>query len=223
MEKRGFTLIELLVVLGFLVLLALFLIPRKLTYDINHNQHLDVNNLKSLCNAYTTGLHVYPSPKATGHRFWLALFVGDKEGTKDGLKIEDAYARPGDASMLRCSHDSAVKTKIKMIREFQDMLDNKKSGWDLLKNDELYTSYAGPKSRLSFSKGEVVGATGSRNGLGFFENGFAIVRGNGSAEYKEYVKLAEEYPDEWSDGENLEEPLWNSTLLRTVLNLGATE
>ena len=86
--------------------------------------------------------------------------------------------------------------------------------------DNLYTSYAGPKNRSVFLKkgsAAIVGCSGSRDKLGFFLDGFAVVYADQRAEFLTYEDLAKEYPKDWTGEE--EEPNWNSQLLKSVLNL----
>ncbi len=177
----------------------------------------DKKNLETLIRIYLEGRKKgKPVPKSRGHRFWLALFTGDPAGISGGLKIKDAYAPPSKAIILISSEDKGAKLK-EVVRDIQELVDKGVSGWDQLGEDNLYTSYAGPKDIANFGTNEVVGCTGSKGGCGFWEDGFMIVRGNGKVEYLKYADLATKFPEDWDGDED--EPNWNSKLLKNRANL----
>ena len=156
-----------------------------------------------------------------GHRFWLAMFVGDPVGVEGGLKIDDVYASPSQAGNLLSPKDAEAFHKDEISKAFQNAFSNEIQGWDKLPGkDNLYTSYAGPKNRSVFrnkSSAAIVGCTGSRDKLGFFLDGFAVVYADQRAEFLTYEDLSEKYPNDWTGEED--EPNWDSQLLKSVLNI----
>ena len=222
MRKRGFTLIELLVVIAIIGVLAAILLPNIMGALEKASQTTDISNLKGLAGIYISGqTDKKPTPKAKGHRFWLAMFVGDSQGVSGGLKIDDVYASPSQAGNLLCPKDTQALSKDEISQAFEDALNNGTQGWDQLTGDDtLYTSYAGPRSRRSFSDKKssgIIGCDGSRDGLGFFLDGFATVNSSQGTEFKTYEALAEKFPNDWTGEED--EPNWESKLLSSVYNL----
>jgi len=148
------------------------------------------------------------------------MFIGDPASWKNGLKPDETYAQITQAGNLLCPRDFDSLEKAEIMNEFDDLLFNGSGGWDKLpKNDNLYCSYAGPRNARVFTdKSEViVGCTGSRDGKGFYTDGFSAVNSQQGAEFKLYEEVAERFYDDWTGEEA--EPNWNSTLLKHVLNI----
>ena len=222
MRNRGITLIEVVVIVIILGVITVLLLPNIIVPISRGPKTTDISNLKGLVGIYIAGQTDKKStPKSKGHRFWLAMFVGDPVGVEGGLKIDDLYASPSQAGNLLSPKDAEALSKDKIAQAFQNALDNGIQGWDKLPGkDNLYTSYAGPTSRRAFSNkksGGIVGCTGSRDKLGFFLDGFATVNSSQGAEFKTYEQLSEKYPDDWTGEED--EPNWNSQLLKSILNI----
>ena len=228
MRKRGMTVIEVIVIiLLFSVIFVWFVFGTVMEPMCGGggSKTQDISNLKALVGLYISGqCDKKPMPKSTGHRFWLALFVGDPDNLltgETGVHIDNVYAQPSQAGNLLCPIDQGALSKNEITTDFQQMIDNREQGWNnLAQEDNLYTSYAGPKSLRAFtdkSSSGIVGCDGSREGYGFFTDGFSVVNNKQGAEFKEYEQLAEKYPDEWTKTQD--EPNWNSTLLQNVINI----
>lgn len=192
------------------------------TADAEADKAESIDHLKNLVGLYITGqTQRKPTPKSIGHTFWLALFVGDSAGVTGGLKIEDAYAQPSQAGNLISPADRYCLSKDDIEKAFEDAFLAERQGWDQLPGDSrLYTSYAGPRTRrdISRKKNGIIGCEGSRNGHGFFPDGFCVVTNYQSASFMKYEDLAKENSDEWTGKET--EPNWDSELLDTVYNVG---
>lgn len=201
-NNKAFTLIELLVVIAIIGVLAAILIPNVLGAIEEARKTADANNLKELMGSYTKGYN--PSkgkgmPSSTGHRFWLALYVGDGPGGR--LQINDPtsskiYISADACNLLRSPKDGSVRTRDDLQRELGLAITNQ-SGAQGLSID--YTSYAGPKGAgpnntpdRALGRGNphgIVGCTGSRGGQGFFDDGFSVVTYNNEASYRTYDSL----------------------------------
>ena len=222
MNKKGVTFLEVVVIILCIALLIIVLLPDIDRRDSRGNITHDISNLRSLYGIFISGqTDKKPMPKSVGHRFWLALFVGDPADKTTGVKIDNVYAHPSQAGNLINFRDDGRLSKDEIIADFQNALTNKIQGWEQLpKQDNLYTSYAGPRTLSAFLKKgstQVIGCTGSRNGYGFYDDGFSVLRADQSAEFLLYEMLATETPDEWSADQD--EPSWNSTLLKNVINI----
>jgi len=220
MYKQGITIIEVIVIVMILIVIAALILPNMMSSTgWGHNKSQDISNLKNLVGIYISGQTANKKvPKSRGHEFWLALFVGDPKSMKDGLDIWNAYAQPSQAGNLICLMDKGVLSKDEIAQEFEDLVMNEVQGWDSLSHDSSsYTSYAGPKNPDYFSQKMIVGCTGSRDGIGFFSQGFAVVYGDQSAQFLKYEDLADSNSQEWTGDEV--EPNWKSVTLLTVLNL----
>lgn len=92
------------------------------------------------------------------------------------------------------------------------------AGWPI-------TSYAGPIADLRAATQAdiaqtIIGCTGSRGGVSFFEGGFNAVRGNGTVEYLEYATLARSGIEAWRGVQpNNQEPPFRAEALANVENL----
>ena len=221
MLNRTLSCKEVLVIVIILGVIVVLLLPNIMYSPCGSSQTTEISHLKGLVGIYIAGqTDKKTTPKSMGHRFWLAMFVGDPVGVEGGLKIDDVYASPSQAGTLLSPKDAEALSKDEISQAFENALSNEIQGWDqLIGDDTLYTSYAGPRNRRVFlsKPAAIVGCSGSRDGLGFFVDGFAVVYADQRAEFLTYEDLAEKYPDDWTGEED--EPNWNSQLLKSVLNL----
>ena len=134
MRNRGISLIKSIVVIGIIVVLAItiiaLLIPNFIMGSHTYKPR-DVYNLKGLVGIFISAqTDKKTAPKSTGHRFWLAMFVGDPVGVEGGLKIEDVYASPSQAGNLLSPKDAEAFSKDEISQAFENALTYEIQGWD---------------------------------------------------------------------------------------------
>lgn len=210
--------IVLVVVGGLLVVLGVVL-PNMNLAALDAKRQIDVHNLRALVERYQSGqTRGLARPKSDGFRFWVALFAGDGPGDDhyEPPNTGALYADPSDASLLICPMDSAVQDVATLRNRLADALRLSRGAHMA---DPTWCSYAGPKSPgEAFSRPSpttIVGATGARNGVGFFPDGLAVVYADGKAEFVFYQAAA----SRWGWAEGLREPNWQSPALQHVRNV----
>lgn len=200
-KKRGFTLIELLVVIAIIGVLAAILIPNILGAIDDARKTTDTNNLKELFDSYVKGTANRPTPGLTGHLFWVSLFVGDGPTGRqrvDNPQSTNIYVTSDACNMLRSPKDSSVMSRDALQSELNSLIN---SAAGAVGQPTSLCSYAGPKGDggnnwpdLALSRRNeygVVGTTGSRGGIGFFDDGFSTVTRNNEASFRTYASLQE--------------------------------
>ncbi|MGE0431245.1 MAG: type II secretion system protein [Planctomycetota bacterium] len=223
MRKRGFTLIELLVVIAIIGVLAAILIPNILSAIAGSKKTADATNLKRLVEQYMAGQAQAKSkktPKSAGHRFWLALCVGDGPGPGNleitGDDDPDQYIGVGDSAGLFLSPgDSDAMGQDEVKKALQECVEGG-SGVTGLQSSELMCSYAGPKTpkkNMSDKKGNIVGCNTDRDGASIFDDGFNGVTASGQARYYYYREMTEQYS--WPD--QVDAPQFGSEPLDEVI------
>ncbi len=221
-STRAFTLIEaavLVVMIGFLA--AVLFVA---TTPHHHGWKTpDATNLKRLVETYLSGqaqAKAKPTPTSVGHRFWLALCVGDGPG-EGNVVVHDAddadqYIGSGDGAGLYLSpsdQDALNQDEVKQELERAIMAGTGVSG---LQNSDLMCSYAGPANPAvdmrSMDK-RIVGCTIDRGGYSIFDDGFNAVTASAQARYYKYRDMVDQYG--WPDG--VECPLYGQDPLTHVV------
>ena len=232
MNKRGITRIEVLVVILVVITLSAILVPFLMDSAVDHRRGPDRNNLSGLIESYLTGSSFMepnkPTPESTGREFWLALFVGDGPGMRlevRDVELENIYLQARSVNLLRSPADPKIVSREALE---QAILEAIESGRGVAALGPTHVSYAGPKgdadglpNRALYGgpNSRLVGSTGSRDGIGFYIDGFYAVNQDGAASFYRFSDLAEEqgYPSDASA------PMYEENILEWVEDFEAAQ
>ena len=208
-STRGFTLIEFIALLAIIAILSLVvLLPAVPRGYHGGGKTADATNLKRLVETWLSG-QAQRTPKQTptsvGHRFWLALCVGDGPGegnlTLQGSDDPNQYIGSGDGAGLFLSPgDRDCLNQDEVKQELENVL-QAGTGVAGLQNSDLMCSYAGPSNPavdMRNKKGLIVGCTIDRAGMSIFDDGFNGVTASAQARYYNYRDMVDQY--NWPDG-----------------------
>lgn len=198
-----------LIILAVLAVVAAIAIPNILSAMNESKKTADIMNLKGLVESYVTGQAMNrPRPTTEGWRFWIALYVGDGEGDDRAYLVENedqAYLTPAEAGLLISPADPVPDRENLTIGLYDSF-----GATGAQAANSSWLSYAGPRSAREFHRrGSVVGATGTRDGVPLFSDGFSMVYSNGTAEFVGFNDMQEQYgwPNGWPDFSDPNGPL----------------
>ena len=198
-------LIQVAVILLVLGIIAAIVVPNIVGALEDAKKTADAENMKGLMKAFIDGHSDKKAvPQASGYRFWLALYVGDERAPGDPRPNPSTlYLTPGDASYLVSPADPVAdrdRTEAAIIAAL--------AGNGLADLDATHCSYPGPRVGVTSQSrkvgGRIIIITGARNGRGFFEDGYNIIKGNLESHFYRY----EEYRNASGDLVARTQPNW---------------
>ena len=173
----------------------------------------DATRLKRLVETYLSGqaqARAKRTPTSVGHRFWIALCIGDGPGAGylevDGPDDLDSYMDPETAAYLltNTEDDRGAFTRDE-VQELLQLAMASGRGLAALTPEEAdqMCSYAGPmepRKNMRDKKGLIVACNTDRNGqsASAFDDGFNAVTASAQARYYNYRDMVDEFG--WPEG-----------------------